>query len=55
MRYNVRAIGRELLSKSYNGGTCNRHYQSLRIRKVHNRAVVQIFYSQDCLTGNQGG
>ena len=55
MRYNVRATGSELMSNPYNGGMRNRHYQSLRIRKVHNRAVVQIFYSEDCLTGNQGG
>jgi hypothetical protein len=55
MRYNVRAIGSGLMSKPYHGGMRNRHYQSLRIRKVHNRAVVQIFYSEDCLTGNQGG
>lgn len=55
MRYNVRAIGSGFMSKSYNGGMRNRHYQSLRIRKVYNRAVVQIFYSEDCLTGNQGG
>ncbi len=55
MRYNIKATGSEAASKPYDGGMRNRHYQSLRIRKVHNRAVVQIFYSQDCLTGNQGG
>ncbi len=55
MRYNVKAIGSGLMSKLYNGAMLNRHYQSLRIRKVYNSAVVQIFYSKDCLTGNQGG